>query len=102
MYRTVLLPLAKKDIREIYNWYNQRQEGLGNRFLIQLRKKILTIRQFPKAARIRYDNMHVALLDVFPYMIHYAVNEEQEEIVIASILSMSRNPEIWTERSKKK
>jgi hypothetical protein len=35
MYKLLILPLAKNDIKEAAIWYNSRQKGLGKR----LRKK---------------------------------------------------------------
>ncbi len=32
MYKAVLLPPAKQDILEAFNWYNSKQHGLGKRF----------------------------------------------------------------------
>ena len=32
MYKAVILPLAKLDIKEAAKWYNDKQSGLGKRF----------------------------------------------------------------------
>jgi hypothetical protein len=33
MFKSIILPLAKEDIREAAKWYNKQQEGLGKRFI---------------------------------------------------------------------
>lgn len=43
MYESLIQPLAKQDIREAAIWYNKRQNGLGKRFIDELRKKVVII-----------------------------------------------------------
>ena len=49
MYKSIILPLAKEDIREAAEWYNRHQEGLGRRFIAEVREKVHFIRQNPNA-----------------------------------------------------
>jgi hypothetical protein len=74
MFKVVILSLAKQDIKEAAHWYNSRREGLGKRFTLEIRQKIDLLKKEPYAAAIRYDETHTAVLDVFPYMIHYNVD----------------------------
>ncbi|HET53762.1 MAG TPA: type II toxin-antitoxin system RelE/ParE family toxin, partial [Ignavibacteria bacterium] len=52
MYKSIILPLAKEDIREAAKWYNKQQNGLGKRFTAEVREKVHFIRQNPKASNI--------------------------------------------------
>ena len=61
MYRSIILPLAKEDIREAAIWYNKQQDGLGKRFTAEVRDKVHFIRQNPKASNIRYDGVRTAV-----------------------------------------
>jgi len=49
MYTVVILSKAKDDIRQAALWYNEKQPGLGKRFVIQVRQKVEPIRKYPKA-----------------------------------------------------
>lgn len=98
MYKVVILPLAKQDIKEAAKWYNERQPGLGKRFTQHVRQKVKFIRQNPKAVAIRYDDSRTAVLDVFPYMIHFTIDEENKLVIISAVLSTHRDPEMWKER----
>ncbi len=49
MYKSVILPVAKQDIKEAATWYNERQPGLGKRFTAHVRKTVHYIRQNPNA-----------------------------------------------------
>ncbi len=98
MYKTIILPLAKEDIRDAAIWYNKKQVGLGKRFTTEVREKVHFIRQNPKAVNIRYNDVRAVVLNVFPFMVHYTINEDIKTVVITAILHTSRNPEIWKKR----
>ena len=98
MYLTTILPLAKEDIRDTAKWYNKLQDGLGKRFITEVREKIHFIQQHPKASNVRFDNVRTTVLDVFPFMIHYLVDEHNKTVIISAILHTSRNPELWEDR----
>lgn len=66
MYKSIILPLAKQDIREAALWYNQRNKGLGKKFTAEVREKIRFIRENPPASNVRYDDVRTAVLNIFP------------------------------------
>ncbi len=98
MYKSIILPLAKEDIREAARWYNKQQEGLGKRFTAEVREKVHFIRQSPEASNVRYDGVKTTVLNVFPFMVHYKVDEKNKTIIISAVLHTSRNPELWKNR----
>lgn len=98
MYQSIILPLAKQDIKEAAHWYNAKQKGLGKKFTSLVREKVKFIRQNPAASAIRYDGVRTAVLDVFPFMIHYSVDDAQRLIVVSAVLHTSRNPQIWKDK----
>jgi plasmid stabilization system protein ParE len=98
MYKSIILPPAKEDIRDAALWYDEKQKGLGKRFISQVREKVYFIRQNPQTGSLRYDNVRTMVLNVFPFMVHYTINEISETIIVSAVLHTSRNPEIWTER----
>lgn len=99
MYKIVLLPLAKVDIQEAAIWYNSKQKGLGKKFTIEVRKTVLHISNNPNLSAIRYDDIRTSLLDVFPFLVHYIVDDEKLIITICAVLHTSLNPDKWIERS---
>jgi len=94
MYKSIILPSAKREIREAAKWYNNRQKGLGKKFTAQVRKKLTHIKQNPFAYSIRKGKTRTAVLHVFPFMVHFTI-EENHTVVIASVLHTSRSPIIW-------
>ncbi len=96
MYKLIILPLGKQDIKEAADWCNSRQKGLGKRFTTHVRRNLKIVRENPYAAAVRYDEIRTSVLEVFPFMIHYSVDEPQKLIIISAVLHTSRNPDIWT------
>lgn len=98
MYTPVILPPAASDIRKAASWYNTKQPGLGKRFTQQVRKKVHYICKNPNTPTIRYDEVRTIMLDVFPYMVHYIVNDAKKQLIISAVLHTSRNPVMWEKR----
>jgi plasmid stabilization system protein ParE len=98
MYRVIILAVAKSDIKEAASWYNNKQEGLGKRFTAEIRKKVNHIKRNPFTAVIRYDDVRTFVLEIFPFMVHYIINEPEKSIIILGIFHTSRNPDIWKDK----
>lgn len=98
MYKLTLLPLAKEDIKQAAKWYNEKQRGLGKRFIKEVRKSVSYIKQNPKLYNIRYEQTRTSVLNVFPFMIHYYLEDETNTILIVAVLHTSRNPKNWKKR----
>lgn len=97
MYKAIILPLAKLDIADAAAWYNSKRKGLGKQFTNEVRSKVLFIRKNPKASVVRYDDTHCAVLDVFPFMIHYTIDDPRKTIIVAAVFHTSLNPDRWKE-----
>ncbi len=98
MYKSVILPLAKEDIRQAALWYNKQQNGLDKRFTAEVREKVHFIRQNPKASNVRYNSVRTAVLNVFPFMVHFTIDEKNKTIIVSAVLHTSRDPELWEKR----
>jgi plasmid stabilization system protein ParE len=100
MYKVSILPLAKQDIQEAATWYNEQQPDLGKRFIKFIRSKVKRISESPQLYPVRYHSVQTAVVDVFPYMIHFVVNESNRTILITAVLHTSLSPEKWFERQQ--
>ena len=98
MFKVILLPLAKEDIKSSANWYDEQQKGLGKKFTAQIRKEIQFVLQNPIAIETRYDEVKTCVVKNFPFMIHYYVDVENKEIIISAIFHTSLNPKKWKKR----
>jgi ParE toxin of type II toxin-antitoxin system, parDE len=72
------------------------KKNLGKRFLKCINDEIKIVRVKPLLYQIRYDETRVALIQTFPYLIHFEINKK--EIVIKAIIHTSRNSKIWQNR----
>jgi len=98
VFKIIILPRAKSDIKNAALWYNQQQLDLGSRFTQEVRKKVEFIARNPESSPIRYDNIRTTLVDVFPYLIHFTFSNENKRIVISAVFHTSRDPQIWKKR----
>jgi plasmid stabilization system protein ParE len=98
MYNVVILFPAKHDIREAALWYNLQKKELGKKFALKVRQKLNLIRKSPYSYTTRYDEVKTAVLDVFPFMVHYTVDEHEKIVTVYAVLHTSRNPNISNKR----
>ncbi len=98
MYKSIVLPRAKEDIRDAARWYNKQSQGLGKRFTGEVRDSVQFIKQNPIASNIRYDEVRTAVLKVFPFMIHYTIDEGKKTVVISAVFHTSQDPQEWEKR----
>jgi len=96
--RVIILPLAKEDLKNAKLWYENKLKGLGKRFLFEVDNSVNFIKNNPFASNIRYDEIHVTVLDKFPFMIHYKVEKDYKTIIIIAVFHMSLDPEKWEKR----
>ncbi|MBS1503613.1 MAG: type II toxin-antitoxin system RelE/ParE family toxin [Bacteroidetes bacterium] len=85
------LPKAEKEILEAWEWYEEQQIGLGDRFKDEVRKKIQSILNnpfvYPQKGKYRE-----AQVDIFPFLIVFKVNRRNDHILILSVFHTSRHP----------
>jgi toxin ParE1/3/4 len=85
--------LVEDDILDAYEWYESKQVGLGEEFLLALDKSSYLIQRNPMIFAIKYFDFHICLIDRFPYSIHFKVDEET--IFVSGIYHTSRSPKKW-------
>lgn len=87
---------AKLDVQEAWLWYEEKQVGLGDDFLVSLETSINHITHNPLLFEIKFQDLHVAPVKRFPYKIIYYLQENR--ITVIAVFHTSRNPTIWEER----
>jgi hypothetical protein len=43
------------------------------------------VQRNPKAIAIRYDNIRTANIDIFPFMIHFTIEENKKRLIISAV-----------------
>jgi len=99
-FKVIFHPEIYNDIQEAVKWYNVQQNGLGNRFLLAVKKQLKTLDKSALHYSVRYDNIRCMPIKRFPFLVHYRVNENLLIVQVEAIFNTNRNPKIWEERTK--
>ena len=96
-YKTIIQLEAVQDFEDAKNWYKKTKvNGLSQRFSNAVKKTIANLQKHPIRYAIRYKNIRIAHTDIFPFAIHYFI--ENDLIVIIAIIYAGRDPQITLDR----
>lgn len=96
MNRILFHELAKIELIDARDFYDEHMFGLGEIFVEEIERSINIIKSNPKAFPIIKDSIHKAVIMKFPYSILYRV--EKESIFILAVMHQKRKPSYWSER----
>jgi toxin ParE1/3/4 len=88
--KIVFDPEAKKEIKEAAEYYENCQEGLGEKFLGAIERSVENISANPLMYRKLRGNFRRCLVSKFPYGLIYTIAED--EIYVAAAMHLKRNP----------
>lgn len=91
-----ILSPARRELEDIFNYYNREQPSLGYTFALEAKKTFSRIVDFPEAWHSLSPNTRRCRVKDFPYAVIY--NYTKEEIVILAIMNMRRHPDSWRKR----
>ncbi len=77
---------AKLDIMEAKDWYAGKKLELRERFITQVKSALANLKSHPFHYEVRYKNLRIKHLNIFPYGIYYYIDENQRRIVIVAVL----------------
>lgn len=83
---------ARKELLEAWEWYEDKQEGMGDRFRNLVNQKIKQVIQTPERYPERKVSFRDAKIDGFPYLLIYRIANRKKVITIISVFHTSRNP----------
>jgi plasmid stabilization system protein ParE len=92
----VLAPEVERDVREAYDWYEERRSGLGEEFLSCVDACIQTICRNPEMCAPVHAGYRRRLVRRFPYSVFYEY--AGNTVMVYSIFHNSRDPEKWRQR----
>ncbi len=95
-YELIIRSQAQADIAEILTWYDEREKGLGDYFLICLDASFEALKRYPTANRIVRHEYRRMFVRKFPVGIYYIV--AGEKILVDAVEPFSRNSERLDER----
>ena len=83
-----LEPEAKQDIREAWQWYEQRRTGLGEEFVDAVDDVFELIAAAPERFPLVHRNVRQVLIKRFPYSVCYVV--ESGVVYVVAVLHSRR------------
>lgn len=87
------LPQAEQDLNDAVDYYETCQPGLGTDFLIEIRKSISRILEYPDGWTRVSVNIRRCLANRFPYEIIYTVADGS--VLILAVANQHRHPDFW-------
>jgi len=81
---------AEEEITEAYFWYEEREPGLGDRFLQTLKHTIQQAVIGPDLYPTRFDQIRKISLPKFPHSIYFDYDEQA--IYVLAVFHKSRHP----------
>ena len=94
--KIVFHPEAYEEMVESARFYEERDEGLGTRFLDAVEDTIKRIRSFPHAGPVARADIRERLVSGFPFTILYQF--ENDRIYIGAVMHQHRRPGYWRKR----
>ena len=91
-YKIIFSAEAMMDLKDAEFWYETQQKGLGKRLVADVKSVVNKISNNPHFASIRFENIRTPFCKIFPYSIHYEIDEAEKLIRIISIFHHSRRP----------
>ena len=97
-YRLKIRQAAEADVAEAAQWYNQRQPGLGEKFIREVDRTIARVLENPLAFPVilRRHEVRRLLTKRFPYRIFFSL--KGEVVVVHAVLHGRRDDRHWKDR----
>lgn len=92
----IIEPAAEEDIFIGYQWYEERQVGLGIRFLEALETLFDQILDNPKLYLEAIPGVRRSVTRTFPYLVFYAL--ERNAVHVLAVIHAVQDPEYINER----
>jgi len=83
---------ALKEYLEAYDWYEEKQEGLGRKFQGAIEDKLNFICENTQLYALSKSNFRQAVINDFPYVIVYKLKPASKIVYISAVFHTSRNP----------
>ena len=87
------------DIAAIYDYYEQFDPALPNRFEVRLEEQVERVEMFPESGAFLFESYRRVLLKRFPYMAVYVVRDDHIDVL--AVIGVHRDP-AWIEATVSK
>jgi len=96
VFEVELLADAEKEMSDAFDWYQEKQLGLGNRFYGEVDHHLSLIANNPYRFPIKYtQGIRSASLNKFPYLVIYWIDDTNLKVIVLSVFHTSRHPKTF-------
>jgi toxin ParE1/3/4 len=96
--RVTFLHAAEVEMFQSVAYFEQKDPGLGARFLEEVEAATDVIVKFPESGTLLNSYARRVLLDRFQYGVVYRIYNDQ--IIILAVMHLKRKPNYWVKRQK--
>jgi len=97
-YKLIITDDADNDIENAMDWYENKQKGLGKKYLLSVKACVKLIVKNPFAFAKIYVQIRKANTNKFPYSLYFRINEISKELVVFAVIHNSRSEKKWKKR----
>lgn len=90
-YKLSVKEEAKQHIIDGFKWYEKKSNGLGNRFVNEVKEILDYIEKYPHHYQVKNKNQREGVLKIFPHVIIYEIMEN--EVVVFAVFPTKDNPD---------
>jgi plasmid stabilization system protein ParE len=87
----IVEPEAQADIKDSYGWYEERQSGLGQRFIDELDLAFLRLLDNPASYQEAIPDIRRAVTHTFPYLVFFTFSPEA--VYILAVVPAAQDPD---------
>jgi len=95
-YGATVRPEAENDFKEAFSWYEDKRQGLGHDFLMQVDAGLKLIERNPKIYPPEYKGTRKHVIKRFQYKVVYLV--EKERIIVLTVIHGKTSPNLIKKR----
>lgn len=93
----IVLREAQLEVQEAFNYYEEKNQGLGFEFMRSLDAALQSVKRNPTTYQQIYKETRRVLLRKFPYALFYLV--EETKVIVIAVLHQKRSEIDWIRRS---
>ena len=96
-YVLVFRPEVRDDLSAAYDWYENKQSGLGDQFIDCVDALLSRICMRPESYAVVYRDVRRAVIKRFPYTVYYRLISSR--IIVTAMFHARRDPRLWRSRT---
>ncbi len=91
--------LASQELRDVFEWYAERDLLVADRFLSAAEDAVERIRAAPHTHPAEFDDVRWVRVRQFPYRLIFEHQPDADGVLVLAIAHTSREPLYWQDRT---